>query len=53
MQTSFNKTDKAQVRPDLKETLALCDHVREPLRGSQVVTQIFLIGTTRSVLLLD
>lgn len=39
--------------PDLKETLALCDHVCQALSGSQVLTQVFLVWTACSVLPLD
>lgn len=41
------------VNPDLKETLALSDHVCQALGGCQVLTQVFLIGAARGVLPLD
>lgn len=39
--------------PDLKQTLALSDHVRQALGGSQVLAQVLLVGAARGVLPLD
>lgn len=39
--------------PDLKQMLALSDHVGQALSGSQVLVQIFLIRATGGVLPLD
>lgn len=48
-----HKKSNAAVNPDLKETLALCDHVGQTLRGSQVLIQVLLIGAACGVLPLD
>lgn len=39
--------------PDLEETLALGDHVRQALGGRQVLVQVLLVGATCGVLPLD
>lgn len=41
------------VRPDLKEVLALCDHVCQTLSGSQILIQVLLVWAARGVLPLD
>lgn len=39
--------------PDLEETLALSDHVRQALRGCQVLIQVLLVRPTCGVFPLD
>lgn len=41
------------VCPDLEETLALSDHVRQALRSRQVLVQVLLVRPTCGVLPLD